>query len=82
VPALKASFKHIPPSKWKAAFQEAYDSAKVAPVQRAALPPKNQPMRGGRAPAGSGAAANGSTGGNTGGPQSMLEAINAALAGR
>lgn len=83
VPALKASFKHIPPSKWKAAFQEAYNDVKLAPVaQRKPIVPVQQPMRGGRAPAGSGAAANGATGGNTGGPQSMREAIDAALSGR
>ena len=72
VPILKPLFKAIPPSNWAAAFQEAYKNARVAaPAPRSATPrvPNNQPLRGGKNPAGGAAA----------GPTSALDAMSAAL---
>lgn len=79
MPTLKAALADIPPGKWKAAFQRAYATAKVASAagrQVAAKVPVNQPMRAGKSPAGSGAnAKTGGSGLNNGGPKSMFEAI-------
>lgn len=78
-PALKAAFKDLPPSKWLGTFQRAYNAVKLAPPVRRQVP-TNQPLRGGKSPAGSGASAKGGTGLNDGGPKTMLEAMNQALA--
>ena len=70
VPALKPVFASIPPSQWKAKFQEAYKAInvpRVAPKPKGA--PVNQPLRAGKQPAG----------GQTKAPSSMLEAISGAL---
>jgi hypothetical protein len=87
VPVLKPIFSTIPPKQWKGAFEQAYRNVRVAqprPSNAGATPPggapKNQPLRAGKNPAGSGANANGGSGMSNGGPQSMLEAVNAALA--
>lgn len=57
VPSLMAAFKHMAPSKWKAAFHEAYKAVKVAPKAAPAaivpVKPKQQPLRP-SAPAGGG----------------------------
>jgi hypothetical protein len=77
VPALKVAFKRMPPSQWKEAFQEAYRTVRVAaaPTQRQ-KPPAQQPMRAGKAPAGSGASAKtGDTSMANGGPSTMFEAM-------
>lgn len=82
VPILKPLFMKLHPSQWKSAFEEAYAQARVAPLVRAKVP-TNQPMRGGKAPAGSGGAGTaGGSGLSGGGPSTMLEAVNAALSGR
>lgn len=78
-PALKEAFKDLPPSKWLGAFNRAYAAVKVsAPARRQV--PVQQPLRAGKNPAGSGANAKGATGGNDGGPKTMADAINQALA--
>ena len=72
VPALKPVFASIPPSQWKAKFQEAYKAINIGPVSKpAAKTPTNQPLRAGKQPAG----------GQTKAPGSMLEAVSGALAG-
>ena len=74
VPALQPVFAMIPPSQWKAKFQEAYRNVQIDAAPARSAPsqvPKNQPMRAGKQPAGGQAKA----------PANMLEAINGALAG-
>ena len=70
VPVLKPVFQSLPPSQWKAAFEQAYANAKVsAPAPRPKIPGA-QPMRAGKQPAG----------GQTRAPNSMREALDGALA--
>ena len=73
VPILQPLFKTIPAAQWGQAFQAAYQNLKLpasaAPARRAV--PAQQPMRAGKNPAG----------GQGRAPNSMGEAINAALAG-
>lgn len=73
VPALQVTFKRIPKSQWAEAFKEAYNNVKVKPLGKPTGVPNgnNQPMRGGKSPAGGKATA----------PGSMLDAINGALNG-
>ena len=71
VPVLKPVFASLPPSQWKAAFEQAYANARVAApaaVRRGA--PAQQPLRAGKNPAG----------GQTKAPSSMREALDGALA--
>lgn len=69
VPSLQESFKHIPPSKWAATFKAAYAKVKVQPSGRT-QPNQQQPLRGGKNPAGGQSRAVGSA----------LDAMNGALA--
>jgi len=71
VAALKPVFAMIPPSQWKAKFEEAYRN--MPTIGRPAAPrvPDNQPLRAGKNPAGAQVKA----------PTSMAEAIDGALAG-
>ncbi len=72
LPVLKPIFAAIPPSQWVPKFQEAYRNLKVnAPAAKPKGIPANQPLRGGKQPAG----------GQTKAPSTMLEAVDAALAG-
>lgn len=78
LPMVEAAMKRVRPSEWKATFMEIYSRARVtAPGRTVAstnkLPP-NQPLRGGKNPAGAG-----SGGMSTGGPASALDAMNEAL---
>jgi hypothetical protein len=75
VAALKPVFASIPPSQWKAKFEEAYRNLPAMNRPAVARPrvPENQPMRAGKNPAGGGSIKSG--------PSSALEAVNAALAG-
>ncbi len=70
VPALKAAFKRLPPSAWRDAFLESYQSLRlpVAAAPAQGRVPANQPLRA-RQPAGGGKKA----------PASMLDAINAGI---
>lgn len=82
MPTLKVVMAQIPPSKWREAFQRAYDQVRIAPrpVPQQRTPvrrPGNQPLRAGKNPSGTGAA--GAAGGAQ--PKSALDAVNAALAG-
>ena len=73
VPILKPIFATIPPSQWKARFEQAYRSLNIpAPVRRGP-----QPLRGGR----SAGAGSGKGGEMKTEPGSMLDAVNAALEG-
>jgi hypothetical protein len=73
VPALKPVMASVPWSQKSAKFLEAYKNLRLPSTSTttAAAPPKNQPMRAGKQPAG----------GQTKAPGSMLEAVNAALGG-
>jgi len=79
VPILKTIFKSLPPSQWKAKFEETYKTIRV-PSAGGTRPgiPARQPMRAG---GGGGASAGG--GGNNGGMAtkagSALEALSAAI---
>lgn len=84
VPILKPLFAKLAPSQWKATFEEAYRSVRVAamPPRRQQVP-VHQPLRAGKNPAGSGASASGGTGMASGsGPKDIMEAVNAALSRR
>lgn len=76
LPALKPVLAQLHPSRWKAAWAEAYKNVKVAaPVARPAAPanggkPAAQPLRPNKQPASGGAVAQ---------PKSLLEAVNASL---
>jgi hypothetical protein len=70
VPILRPIFKTLPRKQWAAAFKEAYANAKVQP-KGTPKPKVQQPLRGGKNPAG----------GQIRQPTSMMEAINGALAG-
>jgi hypothetical protein len=74
VPILKPIFATIPPSQWKARFEQAYRAVVVPAAPRV---PKQQPMRAGRG----GGAGGGGAGGMKTEPGSMLDAVNAALSG-
>ena len=69
VPILQPIFKQIPKSQWAQAYKDAYARARVKPQGKTAAP-KNQPLRGGKQPAGGQSRAAGSA----------LEAMNGALA--
>lgn len=81
MPTVEAAMKRVRPSEWKAAFLEIYQRARVAPRFQARQPgkgvPVNQPLRGGKNPAGGA----GPSGNNlsAGGPKSGLDAMNEAL---
>lgn len=68
LPGLKASFKHVPRSQWVATLKEAYTAVKIAPRGRVNTNVQ-QPLRGGKNPAG----------GQAHQPLSALEAMNGAL---
>ena len=70
MPILRPIFQQIPVAQWAAQFQEAYNALRIAPEPRKAAVPANQPLRGGRSPAG----------GQVKQPTSALEAVSAALA--
>ncbi len=78
VPILKPIFAAIPPSQWKAKFQEAYKAVRVAAAPARRTTPQNQPLRGGGGGGGAGGGAGG--GGMNTGVGSMLDAVNAGLA--
>lgn len=72
IPALQPVFNQLHPSRWKAAFTDAYKNMKIAPLPRAVVPstkPGQQPMRANKTPAGEGAKK----------PSTMLEAMTAGL---
>lgn len=78
VPVLRPLMAAINPAQWKQKFTEAYKAEKdrrgaerVVPANGGNTRPKNQPLRGGKNPAGGQARA----------PASAGEALNAALAG-
>lgn len=79
LPMVEATMKRVRPSEWKAAFMEIYSRAPaLAPGRVVAANtklPANQPLRGGKNPAGAG----GAGGMATGGPASALDAMNEAL---
>lgn len=70
VPVLRTVFKSIPPSQWKAKFQEAYKAMATPAAAARRTVPVNQPLRAGKQPAG----------GQTKEPGSMLDAVSGALA--
>lgn len=77
LPALQVLFPSIPPSQWKAKFQEAYRRV-AAPRATPRPQPRPQPLRGG-------GGAGGGSGKNSGemaagGPGTMFDAVSAALA--
>jgi hypothetical protein len=74
VPILKPIFANLPPSQWRAQFEQAYRRVSVP-----ATPRGQQPMRAGRAAGGGGG--KGGAGGMKTEPGSMLDAVNAALDG-
>ncbi len=72
VPMLQKVFPAVSPAEWPQRFRDAYQAlpnSLLAPRRPAV--PKNQPLRGGKQPAG----------GQTKAPGSMLDAINGALSG-
>jgi hypothetical protein len=71
VATLKPVFATIPPREWKSKFEQAYRNmpAQVGPAPIRV--PANQPLRAGKNPAG----------GQSKAPGSMMDAVNAALAG-
>lgn len=76
VPILKPIMQQLPPSQWKAAFEQAYAQAQVQAPQRTVakkpVVPANQPLRANKSGSGGGGAP-------AAGPKSMLDAINLAL---
>jgi hypothetical protein len=79
LPVLKAVLPSLPPAQWAAKFKEAYRNAKARMTVQRPRAPGNQPMRGGRA-AGGGGAGTGADGMSSGGPATMFDAINSAIA--
>lgn len=78
VPVLQVAFASMRPNQWAKAFEDAFKKVRVGtPVafRKGGVPP-NQPMR----PKGSGGGGGGGMSEGDGGPKSMLDAINGALA--
>jgi len=72
VPILKPVFAAMPPSQWKAAFQQAYANAKAGfvPPKPTPKPVTGQPLRANKSPAGGGSRA----------ASSAMDVVNAAIA--
>ncbi len=71
VSMLQETIPNLPPKLWTKAFKAAYDQIPAAQKAAVKVVPKNQPLRGNKAPAGAGA--------GTKQPKSLLEAINGAF---
>lgn len=79
LPMVEAAMKRVRPSEWKTAFMEIYSRVPASAPGRVVAAntklPANQPLRGGKNPAGAG----GAGGMSPGGPASALDAMNEAL---
>lgn len=77
VPVLKPIMASLPPSHWKATFEQAYNKIRVGAAPARPRVPGNQPLRAGKNPSGAGGSG---AGGMTPQAGSALDAVNNALA--